>query len=130
MIKIVEQMRDFKFQRTKVEELILNKGHRVMFIPKFHCELNPIECVWCHAKIYTRTHCDYTFAGLENTIDLVLDSVTVDLIRKFLRKVMEYHRAYREGNIIGSDMKKIMKQYKSHRRVSEAALETVESTDS
>ena len=43
MIKIVENMRDFKFQKTKVEELILNKGHRAMFIPKFHCELNLIE---------------------------------------------------------------------------------------
>ena len=42
-IKIVEDMRDFKFQKTKVEELILNKGHRAMFIPKFHCELNLIE---------------------------------------------------------------------------------------
>ena len=43
MIKIVEEMRDFKFQKTKVEELILNKDHRVMFIPKFHRELNLIE---------------------------------------------------------------------------------------
>ena len=43
MIKIAKEMRDFKFQKTKVEETILNKGHRVMFIPKFHCELNPIE---------------------------------------------------------------------------------------
>ena len=43
MIKIVEEMRDFKFQKTKVEEMILSKGHRVMFIPKFHCELSPIE---------------------------------------------------------------------------------------
>ena len=36
-------MRDFKFQKTKMEELILTQGHRAMFIPKFHCELNPIE---------------------------------------------------------------------------------------
>ena len=45
MIKILEEMRDFKFQKTRVEELILSKGHRVMFIPKFHCEINPIERV-------------------------------------------------------------------------------------
>ena len=41
MTKIVKDMRDFKFLKTKVEELILNKGHRA--IPKFHCELNLIE---------------------------------------------------------------------------------------
>ena len=61
MIKIVEDMRDFKFQKIKVEELILNKGHRA--IPKFHCELNLIERVWCHAKQYTRSHCDYSFSN-------------------------------------------------------------------
>ena len=43
MIKILQDMRAFKFQKTKIEELILNKGHRVLFIPKFHCEINPIE---------------------------------------------------------------------------------------
>ena len=44
-------------------------GHRAIFIPKFHCELNPIECCWCHSKRYTRSHCDYTFPGLLATIN-------------------------------------------------------------
>ena len=66
------KMRDFKFQKMKVEELILNKGRRVLFIPKFHCEINPIEKVWCQAKKYTRANCDYTFVGLEKTIVPVL----------------------------------------------------------
>ena len=127
MIKIVAEMRDFKFQKTRVEETILNRGHRVMFIPKFHCELNPIERVWCHAKTYTRTHCDYTFLGVEKIIETALDLVTLNLIRKFFRKAREYHRAYREGNTIGSDMKKILKQYKSHQWVSEAAVEVTDS---
>ena len=64
MVKKVQEMRDFKFQKTKVEETILNQGHRVMFIPKFHCKLNPIERVWGHAKHYTRSHCDYSFPNL------------------------------------------------------------------
>ena len=97
MIKVLEEMRDFKFQRTRVEELILSKGHRVMFIPKFHCEINPIERVWCRSKQYTRAHCDYTFPGLEQTIELALDSVDVQLMRKYFRKVREYHRAYRNN---------------------------------
>lgn len=80
MIKALEEMRDFKFQKTKVEELILNKGH--FFIPKFHCESNPIEHVWCSAKNYTRAHCYYTFQGLETTINDALDSVNVDMVRK------------------------------------------------
>ena len=68
MVKKVQEMTDFKFQKTKVEETILNQGHRVMFIPKFHCELNPIEHVWCQAKHYTRSHCDYSFPNLEKSL--------------------------------------------------------------
>ena len=97
MIKILQEIRDFKFQKTRVEELILRRGHRVMFISKFHYEINPIERVWCHAKQYTRAHCDYSFAGLEKIIDIALDSVTEEMMRKFYRKVREYHRAYRVG---------------------------------
>ena len=45
------------------------------------------------------------------------------MIRKFFRKVREYHRAYREGIQIGKEMKKMLKVYKSHRRVSESERE-------
>ena len=86
MIKILQEKRDFKFQKTRVEELILKRGHRVMFIPNFHCKINPIERVWCHAKRYTRAQCDYSFAGLEKIIDIALDSVTVEMMRKFTGK--------------------------------------------
>ena len=119
MVEKVEQTRDFKFQKTKVEEMILNQGHMVMFLPKFHCELNPIERVWCHAKHYTRSHCDYSFPNLEKIIDTALDSVTVDLIRKYFRKVREQQRAYIKGNTFGKEMQKILKVYESHRRVPE-----------
>ena len=107
---------------SQVEELILGKGHRVMFIPKFHCEINPFERVWCSAKQYTRAHCDYTFQGLDRTaIEKALDSVNVEMIRKYFRKVREYHRAYRNNIEISKEMQKALKVYKSHRRISEVA---------
>ena len=43
---------------TALDTVILTQDHRAMFIPKFHCELNPIERVWCRAKQYTCSHCD------------------------------------------------------------------------
>ena len=89
VVKKVEQMRDFKFQKNKVEEMILNYSHRVMFLPKFYCELNPIEHLWCHAKHYTHSHCDYSFPNLKKIIDTALDSMIVDLIRKYFREVRE-----------------------------------------
>jgi len=45
-----------------------------MFKLKFHCELNPIECIWCHTKIYTHTHCNYTYWTQE------LERITIVII--------------------------------------------------
>jgi len=75
-------MIDFRFQKTRVEEMILSKGHRVMFLPKFHCELNLIERVWCQAEQFTRSHCDYSFPNLEKTIDEAFDSVSLELMKE------------------------------------------------
>ena len=82
--------------------------------------MNPIERVWCRAKQYTRSHCDYS-SNLEKIVDTALDTVSVELIRKYFRKVREYQRAYREGNTLGKEMQTILKKYKSHRRVLESS---------
>ena len=42
----LQQMHDFKYEKTKLENLLVSYGYRGIFIPKFHCELNPIERVW------------------------------------------------------------------------------------
>ena len=119
MVKVLADMHDFKVQKTRVEELISKHGHKCIFLPKYHCELNPIERVWGQAKRYTRTNCDYSFTGLDKTINPALDSVSVSLIRKYYRRVREYHRAYREGKSGGLDVESAVKLYKSHRRVPE-----------
>jgi len=56
---------------------------------------------------------------LEKIIDTALDSVTIELMRKYFRKIREYQRAYREGNTLGKEIK-ILKKYKSRHRVSES----------
>ena len=114
MQRILNEMRDFKYEKTKVEKCILGRKHRVLFIPKFHRELNPIEWCWGTAKHYTRQHCDYTFPGLEKTIIPALDSISVDLIRKYFRKTKEIMRAYREGHTPDCELEAALKEYKSH----------------
>jgi hypothetical protein len=73
--------------------------------------------VWGQSKRYCRAHSNFTLAKLRETINPALDSVSVDLIRKFFRKVREYERAYVEGNKAGKEVEAAVKQYKSHRRV-------------
>lgn len=39
-------------RETLVETFVIKEGHKVVFLPKFHCELNP----WGQAKCYTRQY--------------------------------------------------------------------------
>ena len=77
---------DFKREQTVVEKYLSDHGHMVLFIPKFHCEMNPIERIWGQAKVFTRNFTNFTFRHLREIINPALDSVSVDTIRKYYRK--------------------------------------------
>ena len=49
MHKLLKSSPDFKIQKN-MEEYVESRGHICMYYPKFHCELNPIERVWCQSK--------------------------------------------------------------------------------
>ena len=108
---------DFVNEKTTVEHYVESRGHICLFLPKFHCELNPIERVWGHSKRYCRAYTNFTLVKLRQTIHPALESVTPDLIRKFFRKARDYERAYNEGLKAGKEVQEAVKKYKSHRRV-------------
>ena len=93
----LQKMPDFKYEKTRLETLLHSNNFKGYFIPKFHCELNPIERVWGQSKKFTRAHCDYSFKGLENMLDESLDTIPLNTIRRFFRKMRDYLAAYREG---------------------------------
>src|SRR6185312_17378378 len=78
--------RDFLSQKSTLEEAILEAGHRCIFYPKFHCELNYIERYWGAAKRYARENCDYSWSGLQRVVPAALESVDTITIRRFARK--------------------------------------------
>ena len=86
------------------------------FFPKFHCELNAIERNWCHAKKYTRAHCNGSITRLRRIVPEALETVSVELMNKFFSTCRLYEMAYREGKT-GKDVEGAVKLYKSHRRV-------------
>ena len=104
---------DFAMEQTIVEHYLKDRGHIVFFLPKFHCELNTIERVWAQAKVFCRAHTNFTLVKLRQIINPALDSVTVDLIRKYARKARDYEMAYREGNKAGKSVEEAVKKYKS-----------------
>ena len=55
---------DFLAQKEWLREIIEDAGHKILFLPKYHCELNYIENVWGYMKAALRKTCDYNFATL------------------------------------------------------------------
>ena len=113
---------DFKNEKCRVDTFLSNSGHTCVFIPKFHCELNPIERVWSQSKRYTRAYCDYTIRSLRRSIPLGLESVTKENIANYVRRCRNYMFAYLEGSAVGHELEDRIKFYKSvsytsHRRV-------------
>jgi hypothetical protein len=51
MARLLSKQDDFQLQKSLLEEKITEHGHLCVFLPKFHCELNPIEMV-CFILFY------------------------------------------------------------------------------
>jgi len=50
MQRILSLQPDFKNEKPLLQLVVEKAGHKCLFLPKFHCELNPIEMVWGQAK--------------------------------------------------------------------------------
>ncbi len=107
---------DLKNSKTILCELIESKGHMCVYLPKFHCELNPIERCWCQAKKYTRAYSNGSIVRLRKIVPEGMETATKDMIKKFFQKSKDYKTAYREGYTT-ENVDSIVKLYKSHRRV-------------
>ncbi len=46
MAQLLSKQDDFQLQESLLEQKIKERGHICTFLPKFHCELNPIEMVF------------------------------------------------------------------------------------
>ena len=121
MRKEISTHPDFMNEMTKLEHFLHDRGHVCIMLPKFHCELNPIERCWGQAKRYTRSFANYTLPRLRTNVPNGLDSVTLDNIKNYFRKARQYMFAYLEGYVAGPDLEKTVKVYKKvyklHRKV-------------
>ena len=111
---------DFQDEQPEIVNFLKRKGHACLFLPKFHCELNPIEKCWAQAKRYTRAHTNYTIQKLRLMVPDGLDSAMVENILNYYNKARNYMFAYLEGGAGGKELEDTVKRYKnfykSHRR--------------
>jgi hypothetical protein len=74
---------DFVNVKSELEEVAKSLGVQVIYLPKYHCELNPIEQCWGYAKrIYQLNPASSCEQDLEANTLAVLDVVPLESMRK------------------------------------------------
>src|SRR6266849_2461683 len=54
MHQVLTLQEDFQSEKPLMQLIIKDAGHTCLFLPRFHCELNPIEMLWGYGK-----HCTH-----------------------------------------------------------------------
>lgn len=116
--KILSLQSDFANEKPLLKRIIEEAGHVCLFLPKFHCELNPIELFWSFIKnrksnfnfvtIFPSSHDFTSLSGFcESSIDCKTfkdskalfetsrKSCSISTIRKYFRKIDCQVSAYR-----------------------------------
>jgi len=120
MREILRQHQDFKEEKCRIDD-----DHKhTYFLPKYHCELNPIERVWAQAKRYSKAYCKYSIVSLRNNVVPALESVSLDSIQKHFNKVRHYMFAYLEGLSGGFELEQLVKLYKKRSEIPQKNLRT------
>ena len=107
---------DFAAEVSILVKIIESRGHRCLFLPKFHCELNPIECAWGDAKRFCRTNYDGSWANLQKRVPEALDAIPIARIRRWFRLADRFLDSYRKG-LTGRLADFATRKYRSHRRL-------------
>lgn len=117
---------DFKAQKEWLTEVVENSDCRIIFYPKYHCELNFIEMVWGWLKSYHRRSSTYTFKHLEENLPLSLETkLPLSFIRRASQHCFRFMQGYRYG-LRGSILEYAVKKYTSHRAIPAHVFRTVE----
>ncbi|KAF4621818.1 hypothetical protein D9613_012166 [Agrocybe pediades] len=116
MRKVLSEQDDFRLQKPLLQVVIEEAGHKCYFLPKFHCELNPIEMYWGWTKIKYRCLADGTWKTAKELLPELLDACPVKTIRAFYRKTWRYMDAYEKG-LSARQAEYAVKKYRQHRKV-------------
>ncbi|KAG2056618.1 hypothetical protein BDR06DRAFT_850242, partial [Suillus hirtellus] len=113
---------DFTNVKSFLETTCKARGFHVIFLPKFHCELNFIEQCWGFAKQIYRTYPMSTKdSDLEINVVNALDSVPIASMRRFAIRSWHFMDAYHKG-LNGSQAAWAAKKYCGHRVLPDSIL--------
>ena len=123
---ILSKQADFLEERPEVEIDVQNSGHFVLWNPKFHAELNPIEMKWAHLKAYTRSHTKESMAATKQGVVEALKQYKWYTAELHCAHARRYMRAYKSGiTTDGVESEMMQRKYTGHRTGSEGSVQIV-----
>jgi hypothetical protein len=86
---------DFTLVESLLELTCKSRGFQVVFLPKFHCELNFIEQCWGFSKwVYRQFPVSHKEDNLEHNILSVLDSIPVESIHRYVQQASKWSNLF------------------------------------
>jgi hypothetical protein len=109
-------------ERTNLEILAEKHNVKLLFSPKFHVELNPIEGFWCFLKQYIRKRTDQSFDSMfqliqEAKIAFSKSNLNSKLWRRFWQAINMYHEGLSYSDIINLLYNSRKAEVLNHRRI-------------
>lgn len=116
MMRLLSKQDDFHNQESMLKSLIKKAGHECIFLPKFHCKLNPIEIVifliisqlkaritdilfkyWGWVKYHYCEVPKKNFAEAKDVAVRYFDACPTVVIQRFINYSWRFMSAYRMG---------------------------------
>lgn len=108
-----------------LEKLARSYNIKIIWCPKFHCELNPIEGFWCFLKQYVRKKNDQDFNKLNELImEAILEFKTKKISIKLWNRFWKCLDMYRENATYEEVLQKLFGaksswEVKSHKKIND-----------
>jgi hypothetical protein len=83
---ILSNYKDFFKEKSQIKELITKRGYKAVFLPKFHCEINPIEIYWGYSKTRFRQVKKVSFPDTKVKVVEALEACSIETIRRFCNR--------------------------------------------
>jgi transposase len=97
LARILLNYQDFFKEKSQVKELIIDRGYKAMFLPKFYCEINPIEIYWRYSKTRYRQVKKASFPDTKIKVVEVLEACLIKTIQRFCNCIFYWIDIYRKG---------------------------------
>ena len=117
---------DFANVPSLLEITCRSKGFSVLFLPKFHCELNFIEQCWGYAKRIYRLNPESSREDvLKRNALAALESIPLTTMRRFANRSYQFMDAYHRG-LNRRQAAWSIRKYRGHRVLPNSIMDELE----